>query len=305
MDAKNETSTALYGWRYRLQSAHALNAAAGAPSAVEGFLLRTLDGYGCVQPWPQFGHGTADEVWAILAAGGSTELTNQAIECCRCDGAARRNGVSWWSGLTVPESHATLSHVSQASAAYEAGFRLWKVKCGPRDLAAIGELMAEYPDIGWRIDCNETADPACLEPWVREHAAVIDFIEDPYPHEKMEDWQRLATNVRLAMDRVWRADCSFLPVWKPAWNDMMLGMIKKQTIVTSAMDHPVGQAWAAYQSAGIGTSMTCGLRTDHLFETNVFSELFTKWSSAWTAISGCGMGWNDELEGLPWIRIRS
>jgi O-succinylbenzoate synthase len=264
-----------------------------------------MDGYGCVQPWRQFGHGTADEAWAILAAGGSTELTNQAMECCRLDGAARREGVSWWADLRVPDSHATLTHVIQAGAAHEAGFRIWKVKCGPRDLALLRALIAEYPDVRWRIDCNETADPTTLESWVRDHAAAIDFIEDPYPHSQILDWQRLAANVRLAMDRLWQAGENFLPVWKPAWNGLVASMPKKQTIVTSAMDHPVGQAWAAYQAARIGTEMTCGLRTEHLFESNIFSELLAQWNASWPAMSGIGMGWNDELEGLPWIRIRS
>jgi O-succinylbenzoate synthase len=304
MDARHERFAVLYGWRYRLQSAHALNAAAGAPSVVEGFLLRTLDGFGCVQPWPQFGQGTAEEAWAILAAGGNTALTERAMACCRLDGAARRGGVSWWSGLKVPESHATLSHVSQADAAYEAGFRLWKVKCGPCDLDVIGELMAEYADVQWRIDCNETAEPARLEAWAREHAPMIDFIEDPYPHERVEDWQRLATSVRLAMDRVWRADLGYLPVWKPAWNGMMAGMNEKETIVTSAMDHPVGQCWAAYCAAQAGAKNVCGLRTDHLFATDDFLELMGAWSPTWPRLGGTGMGFDDLLEKIPWTRIR-
>lgn len=303
MAEANHRKGAIFAWRYQLVSAFSLNAAKQAPSVVEGFLVRYDDGFGCVQPWAQFGQGSVGEAWQTLAAGGSSPLIDQALACCRIDGAARRRGESLWHGLKVPHSHATLTHFSQTERAYSAGFRLWKVKCGPLDLPTLGKVMAEFPDVKFRIDCNETADPQIFEPWVKDHAQAIDLIEDPYPHQRQEDWFRLANWVPLAMDRIWSENLPWIPVWKPAWNALSQSIPSKQTIVTSAMDHPIGQAWAAYQAALVDTEMICGLRTDHLFQTNVFSDVFSEWSSYWPEIAGFGLGWNEELELLPWIRL--
>jgi O-succinylbenzoate synthase len=226
--------------------------------------------------------------------------------------------------MVVPESHATLIGRDPAAvvAAVEAGFSTAKLKVGA-DLAAEGrfldEMAAEFPQLRWRLDCNEALDPAAAGDFLRGLAtatrAAIDFVEDPCPYAE-STWQALRreTGLRLAVDREAAplSRAAAVLVIKPALDEPFLlaeaALANSQrVVVTSAMDHPLGQAFAAWEAARLslqfpGLVGLCGLQTHHLFEPDAFTEALGPWSPSFQPPDGDGLGFIDLLESLPWTR---
>lgn len=78
--------------------------------------------------------------------------------------------------------------------------------------------------------------------------------------------------------------------------------------MTSAMDHALGQMFAAYEAAtamASGQALDyCGLCTEHLFEKDEFFERVSSFGGVLEADrSGGGLGFGDVLENLPWRRL--
>lgn len=280
---------------------------------VEGFLLKAYGGYGCVQPWTEFGHVDLEQQWAAVRDGQRTALIDAALTCAKADGDARREEKSWWQGRTVPCSHATITDLAtQAEWARDAGFSTWKVKASLANGADIIDCLQRDPELRLRLDFNEV--PQCEEmvKWIamvpQELLARIDFLEDPFAYE-VDAWRHFseATGIRLAQDRSFPIDhdpAVALAVWKPAWTHWPAHLPKENGLVTSAMDHPVGQAWAAFQASAFAGDVLCGLRTDHLFARDAFTERMGVWSPQWPMLAGTGMGFDDLLEHVPWTRLR-
>ena len=294
-----------------MESSHALNRRSGA-AAVEGFLICANGGYGCVQPWPMFGHPSLEDHWNALAAGVSLPLLDQAMQCAHLDAEARSARTSWWDDGKVPLSHATVTHFDEELTISERGFTHAKLKAAVADTPAILRWAERHPEIRLRLDFNELPNRAEFESWLTQIPAEIktriDWIEDPFVFDASA-WHACQTreNVELAIDRAFSGERIVWPdvsIWKPAWQPLPTGIRTGNVIVTSAMDHPVGQAWAAYSAAQAGIENVCGLRTDHLFEADAFLEMMGPWSPAWPNIRGTGMGFDELLENLSWTRIR-
>lgn len=291
---------------------HALNRRS-AQSEVEGFLIFHHGGYGCVQPWPVFGHPSLEEHWQALEAGHSLPLVEQALRCARLDGEARARRVSWWSQGVLPRSHATLTGFSEhEDDPALMAFTHVKVKMSVAQNEELISWAQRHPGPRIRLDFNEVPTQPEFEAWW--HAlpaslqARIDWIEDPFLFEARE-WRSFQerTGVTLALDRALSDDTvspDWLSVWKPAWQEMPRSVAKESLVVTSAMDHPVGQAWAAFCAAQAGVTQVCGLRTDHLFARDAFTEAMGGWSPEWPILQGTGMGFDELLENIPWTRIR-
>lgn len=305
-------------WRYVLRFQGAANRRSERRE-VEGFLLREGGGYGCVQPWPEFGHPPIEDQIQALAEGRRSLLVDAARRCAAVDRGWRRAGRSVFEGAEVPDSHATIVNPEQqADEAWRAGFRVFKVKCGttPEDASALSGLVAEFPELLLRLDFNEVPGCAEFEEWwlalddpVRQR---VDFLEDPFPFDG-EEWMRFTrrNGVRLAADR-WAAMAmageASVRVIKPAWGEPETMPRKSwpgEVVFTSAMDHPVGQAWAAWAAATGKRTMPgrvgiCGLQTHHLFEPDEFSERFGRWGPEFRSPGGTGLGFDDLLESLDW-----
>ena len=303
----------LYGCMYELHARHHLNKKSQQQS-VKGFLLKRDVGVGCVQPWECFGHASLQEHWHACKEGRETEypILMQALACAKLDSESRHRGVSWWANRNVPESHATITDVdSQGEEALKRGFYTWKCKVDPASLNQIEMILRKYAEIRLRLDFNETGNVLILHEWLQSlslsHRRRIEFIEDPVSYEE-KLWNDLshAWEIDLAVDRDYLQYSSHsmcLPIWKPAWS-AQLSVSSAKMIVTSAMDHPVGQAWAAFCAAECKLTNLCGLRTDHLFEINAFSEVMGEWNPKWPMIPGMGMGFDQQLEKLAWTRLR-
>jgi len=79
-------------------------------------------------------------------------------------------------------------------------------------------------------------------------------------------------------------------------------------VVTSYMDHALGQMYAAYECARLRqfdprADMFHGLATHTLFERDPFFEQLSLSGGRLSAVEGTGLGFDDLLEGLPWKEL--
>jgi O-succinylbenzoate synthase len=306
---------------YRLRSRGRLNAVS-TRREFTGALLRVDGGYGCIHPWPELGDPPLDKCLADLAGARRWPIVRRALRCADFDRIARRFEHSLFEEIEVPESHATLTgcDVAEIERAVEAGFRLAKLKCGINPAAEarfLDEMTAAHPALAWRLDFNESLDPAAAAAFLTGLAertrAAIDMVEDPCPYSDTT-WAALRreTRMRLAVDREaapHRAAAQVMVI-KPAVDEPLLlaeaALAHHQRlVVTSYMDHPLGQTFAAWEAARLGLQFpgmmaACGVQTHHLFEPDAFTGLLGPWSPVFNPPPGHGLGFDDLLEELPW-----
>lgn len=287
---------------YALTSARRLNAARSEP-VVRGCLVRCEGGVACLQPWPEFGDPSLDALLADFRGEGRLAISRQARVCCEADANARRAGTHLLAGRTVPESHYTLPW---GSPRVPEAFRAAKVKAGPDCEALQRCLRALPPAIRLRLDFNESLDAGQFRALWRGLAPFhprIDFVEDPVPYHK-PTWQRLEAELgcRLAVDRC-EENAPFLRVWKPARRCLEDAA---EVVVTSNMDHPIGQVYAAYRAATLPLEVSvagCGLVTHHLFDpADPFVAAMGDPRPDFPRLSGTGLGFDELLDTLPWQR---
>lgn len=270
-----------------LQPRRTLSALAGARPR-QGALLRVGDGFADVHPWPELGDAPLDEQLALLSRGETTALTRCSLRFAALDAAARREGRSLFDGLTIPLSHWSGAHPP-------AGFDTAKVKCG-RDFAA-RDLHA---GLRLRLDFNAALT---AEEFARLELPAVDFVEDPCPYDPIA-WQRLRQQkrVRLALDRGSASAGVDVLVFKPAVQSEW-PPFDGEIVVTSYLDHPVGQFFAAYVAATHEVSDRCGLMTHMLYEANAFSDVTRSDGARLVAPAGTGIGFDALLESLEWRKL--
>jgi O-succinylbenzoate synthase len=309
--------------RYRLKSRGLMNSISNR-RVFEGVLIQINGGYGCIHPWPELGDPPLEKCLADLAGERRWPIVRRALRCVEFDAVARRFEHSLFEEMDVPESHATLAKndVAEVARAVEAGFAQVKLKLG-RDPAAearfLDDMAAEYPALGWRLDFNESLDPDAAAGFLTglrgQTRESISFVEDPCPYSDTT-WTALhrQTRVKLAVDReaAPHRSAAQVMVIKPAIDEPMplaeAALAHRQrVVVTSYMDHPLGQAFAAWEAARLGLRIPglvglCGLQTHHLFEPDAFTEMMGPWSPVFQPPPGNGLGFDDLLDALPWTR---
>ncbi|MGI9239805.1 MAG: enolase C-terminal domain-like protein [Verrucomicrobiales bacterium] len=302
-------------WRYLLRLAGAGGLNAQTPDGeIEGVLLRDqAGGHACLQPWPSLGQGSLEQNLALLRDGGDSGLLAAAKRCLAMDGEARAAGIALFDGKSVPPSHLSVppwADISWLDENFSSGFTLFKLKCG-RDLLAEGsrieQLCRHFGDsLRLRLDFNGCLEPEGLRQFVGllgHRLAQVDFIEDPLPYEERV-WGELsdALSVDLAVDQAGASAQGgfkfrvFKPAWEPAPDSSAC------VVTTSAMDHPLGQLFAAHEAAvSKGKSGAAGLLTHWLFEPNSFSEcLGVDGLGRLEPPGGLGLGFDGLLDALPW-----
>jgi o-succinylbenzoate synthase len=313
--------------RYVLRAGAALNSAS---TRIEfpGALLRVGDGFAALHPWPEFGDAPLNEQLHILAAGGSTPLLERTLHIAAVDAEARCAGVSLFEGLEIPPSHYSWSFGQptwpQMDFMRDKGFRAVKVKGfnnygeTTRFLDATSRAM---PELRLRVDFNGCLDPISFRKFVEFMPLRVyrqmDLIEDPAPYEDAL-WNEVRNRwrVRLALDKGWQHGQSGFDVVvvKPArrdWRAIAQRHPGVPLMLTSAMDHPLGQAWAAYESAlawlELGDNLELGgLITQHLFKRDPFSAKLGIEQGGTLQVDrqGTGLGFDEELHALDWHRLR-
>ena len=310
--------------RYRLKARGFLNSISNRRE-FEGALIQIDGGFGCIHPWPELGDPTLEKCLADLAGARRWPIVRRAIRCAEFDRASRVFDNSLFEEMEVPASHATLAKadVAEIALAVEAGFTTVKLKAG-RDLTDearfLDEMAAEYPQLKWRLDFNESPTPGETTEFLlglaEKTRAAIDFVEDPSPYSETA-WKemRRQTRVNLAVDREAAplSSAAQVMVIKPAIDEpFLLGEAalghQQRVVITSYMDHPVGQTFAAWEAARLGLQFPglvgmCGLQTHHLFEPDAFTEALGPWSPDFKVPDGTGLGFDDLLDALPWTRL--
>ena len=94
------------------------------------------------------------------------------------------------------------------------------------------------------------------------------------------------------------------------WREMTDGLPSDvRVVMTSAMDHAIGQSFAAYEAAlawkELGSRLDlCGLATQHLFEQDeFFARLGMKGDQLQVDREGTGLGFDEVIANLPWQSI--
>lgn len=304
--------------RYVLRPLRSLNARAGARPRT-GALLRIGDGFADLHPWPELGDADLDAHLASIAARTPTRLARRSLACAHIDAKARAGRKWLFEGETIPRSHYLLLEGDRAGveSIAEAGFRAIKTKAGLDPVRDAARLNALAPAIGLRIDLNASfgtreldAFLGALEPTVRER---IEFIEDPLPADAGWESVREQWGIPLAADRE-KPDASFwdVAVVKPASEEPAVAASAvaqgKTVVFTSAMDHPLGQLWAAWNAAVFarmhpGRVLDCGLLTHDIYENDEFTERLGAADAVLVPPPGTGLGFDDLLEALPWEKL--
>ncbi|SKA89254.1 O-succinylbenzoate synthase [Prosthecobacter debontii] len=314
----------IYIYEYLLRSGVALNSASHR-RVFPGALIRVGAGYGCVHPWPEFGDAPIEEQLRLLAQGETTPVTEMALRCAAVDGAAREAGVSLFAGLEIPRSHYSWSFARDTQPQFEKLLEEGWPALKAKGYANYGETtrflencarLSDNPDLRFRVDFNGCLDAQAFQSFI-EFMPVrvyrqLDLVEDPFPYEA-QAWVhcRQRWGVKLALDKGWRAGTAGFDavVVKPARRDWRIVAETHPTsplILTSAMDHALGQMFAAYEAAVARRELgdrigLCGLSTQHLFEPDAFFERI-RVRGGWMTpdLSGGGLGFGEVLEKLPW-----
>jgi o-succinylbenzoate synthase len=285
----------IWYWRYELVPRRRLSAIA-ADGARQGALIRVGDGFADVHPWPELGDAAVDQQLDLLRRGETTALTRRSLSLAALDGEARRRARSLFEGVAIPPSHWPL-----AGGDVPAAFDTVKVKMSPG--SGLDASLARYH---LRLDFNATLDAEAFLSFVQslspELRRAIDFVEDPCPYSP-QIWSGLQerTGVRLALDRGGAFAGVDVLVVKPAVQELPLS--DKEIVITSYMDHPVGQLGAAYVAASSGITTTSGLTTHLLYESDAFIERMVLDGTRLVPPAGTGIGFDDLLESLPWGRL--
>ncbi len=313
---------------YTLYSRGPLNAVSRRRD-FHGALIRVDRGVGCLHPWPEFGDPTVEEQLELLRTGGTSKVIERALHMASVDGEARRRGVSLFDGLEIPPCHYSWDQNQpsppQMKRVLGEGWRAIKTK-GWENVGEVIRWLDGFAAkdaaglIRLRVDFN-----SCLEPWqfrnfmnwmpprVRER---LDFVEDPFPYDPVQ-WNTMqgVHFVRLALDKQLRGstDGYDIAVLKPGrrdWRALVDDLPEHaQVVMTSAMDHAIGQSFAAYEAAlawrDLGSRMDlCGLCTEHLFARDEFFErLHSKGGKLLVDRHGTGLGFDDVLARLPWKKL--
>jgi O-succinylbenzoate synthase len=291
----------LWYWKYDLTPKRRLNARA-LGGAREGALIRLGDGFADVHPWPELGDAPLDEQLALLAKGDTTPLTQRSLAVAAIDGDARDRGVNLFEGLTIPDSHWPYD-----GGGVPRGFDTVKVKMGPDASIEPLRILAGFR---LRLDFNGSVDRGgvvrfigTLPPDVLES---IDFLEDPTEYDA-RTWNdlRARTGLRLAIDRAVETDGVDVLVVKPAVQGLGPALATdREIVITSYMDHPIGQLSAAYFAARHAERVSrCGLLTHVLFESDPFIERMKIEEARLVPPEGTGLGFDDLLAALPWKKL--
>jgi len=314
--------------RYALKSSKPLNARSQREE-FEGCLIRVGSGVGCIHPWPELGDETLDKQLEALKKSKPCRLGERALQCAHLDGGARENGVSLFDELIIPDSHLTVVSGMDLEKKQAKLFSRIKLK-GQADLVTLKEDALRCLALGpsecrLRIDFNEGLDHSVAmnlaQALGEDVCQRIEFIEDPTRFD-FENWSQLRRQIGLplAVDRECEAalesdvELDFLII-KPAIVDPMALSAKldeteevPQLVVTSYMDHAIGQMFAAYEAALLKINCPdrvqyCGLLTHELFESDEFFEAIECQGPKLMAPGGTGLGFDDQLESLEWKRL--
>lgn len=312
---------------YVLHSRGGLNAVSRRRE-FHGALIKIDEGVGCLHPWPEFGDEEIQAQLELMRAGRSSKVIERALRMAQVDGDARRAGGSLFAGLEVPRCHYSWDHHQDFDEQIERitseGWQAVKTK-GWRQLDEVMKWLERFTtstqETRLRMDFNSCLSESEYDFLISQLPEAVksrfDFIEDPFPYDaKRWNAMRMKHGVKLALDKQLRgaAEGYDIAVLKPGrrdWREMVKDIPASMDLVlTSAMDHAVGQSFAAWEAAcafkELGSRVSlCGLSTEHLFAEDAFFKKLHSYGGILKPDSEgtTGLGFDDVLASLPWKKL--
>ncbi len=294
-----------------------------------GALLRVRmgrDEYGYADCHPCVKHGDLplEQQLALLAERKKTRLTELSLLYARYDALARKEQHYCFSHRVIPLSNSLVVNEHEDLIAASEHVSMMKIKVGAHWEPQIEKVRSYLKRAGekacrLRLDFSESLTEQGYIDFIKKTHDLkphLDYVEDPFPYDA-EAWTRVrkATGVRVACDQqalqaLPHARSCDVIVMKPAthlidgW--LMSRLHGRQLVITSYLDHPIGQLVAAYVAAGAKQLApdlvgVCGLLTHSVFEETPFSRrLSVQNGSLIPPKKGLGWGFDDLLEALPW-----
>jgi len=308
--------------RYELQGVGRLNAQSKSKTHSGCLFKITFKdgsvGYADCHPWPELGDFPLDMHLHLLIQGHLTRITERSFAYAFIDAKHRKQGISAFAHLKIPPSQILFTELTQLTPDYlktysAQGYPTIKVKGSIKDLAALKMLLASIKEtpLKLRVDYNCSLRRGEFEEVLKElkpYLELIDFFEDPIPFH-LESWRQLQQHegITLACDKdalkaVGFPEAAKVVVVKPALYNLDRFQGTSQTIVvTSYMDHPLGQAAAAWAAASFsGKVGICGLLTQYAYQPTPFSEQLIHTGPWLSPPVGTGFGFDHLLENLDW-----
>lgn len=282
-----------------------------------------LVGYADCHPWEELGDISLKDQLACLAQKKTTPLTSSSLYFAQIDAEARAVQKNLFTGFSPPVSHFLISDLAACShsfldAAINEGQSCLKIKLGRDHVAEAKILNALFSrrNLPLRFDFNEALTKAKFEEFLSlitdEVKANIDFIEDPFPFQGGL-WEEVQDNfkVRLACDRqaaaaINQPKSASTLILKPAIQCCLsVDNDEQRLIVTSYLDHPLGQLAAAYTACQFDKNVKRlhGLNSHYIYEMNQYSQLLAEKGALFKFPEGTGFGFDDLLEGEPWQKL--
>lgn len=287
----------------------------------QGALLRVAFddgsvGYADCHPWPEFGSLPLKKQLEGLAEGKTTALTARSLQMARIDAGARKEKRSLFENLEVPISHYLLADIEDPLPKGVSYFKLKLGKDPEKEKQLLPLFFQKLPskssvsfDFNARLD--ESAFAEYLELFA-PHRQKIEFIEDPFPLD-VERWELLSGQIKIPFAQdlaMGEGRFSGIRVVKPAIEDPeeILKTDSAPIVITSCLDHPIGQLSAAYEAARLqklfsNRFLPCGLMTHFVYQTNKYSADFGSSYEKLAVPVGTGWGFDAYLEDEPWQSI--
>ncbi|MFV0340170.1 MAG: hypothetical protein ACK5MA_06015 [Parachlamydiaceae bacterium] len=250
-------------------------------------------GHADCHPWVEFGDLILEEQLNALKRDQLTLLLQRSLHYAKLEAKARKKGVSLFKDLSLPKSHLQINLGDSSS------YPLLKLKLKPHQV----EQFFDWADnrVLWRLDFNSSFTSEECEQFLKKAKHFnIDFIEDPFPYNASE-WHRQQKqyDVAFAEDFEEGSEAQVI-ICKPAVREIL--QTKKRRIVTTYIDHPIGQLSALY-TAAIDPDLQKepgGFFTHTLYEPNAFIDRLKIDQDRLLPPIGIGWGYDQELEQLEW-----
>lgn len=308
---------------YDLEYKHSNEKKGRQGALLKVFFKDGLVGYADCHPWPEVGDKAINEQIHSLQCRALTPLLEQSFRWARLDAEARKANKSLLGEMKVPKSHFFISDLLECDEKFvdqiiEQGFTHVKMKLGnylPAETAQLLKLFENRP-LKLRLDFNEKLSKQEFFSFLKRIEKIlpkIDFFEDPIPYDP-QVWKQIQESygIKFAVDKnalqaSFEPDSAAIFILKPALHSKELfeQIPQNKIIVTTYLDHPLGQLAAAYTASLIDPKgeRIHGLLSHYTYHQNAFSNSLSKKGPNFTIPTGPGFGFDKELEMLVWEKL--
>jgi O-succinylbenzoate synthase len=293
-----------------------------------GFLIRVtfedgITGFADCHPWIELGDADVNVQKDALKKKFLTPLLQQSLKCAYIDGLYRSQKKNLLDGLVSPINHLLIGSLSSHWNTLNGiqNFKTLKVKWnGALPLEEHVYLLKAIAEKKFiiRLDCNGFLSQQLFLSFlnkIKPFKEAFEFIEDPISEFDPDFFAVCQNNfqILIALDRLSLSQISLLKakhvlVLKPAVQDIdnyLQYSSQHKIVITSYLDHPIGQLYAAYHAAKLYSShskalLSCGLLSHRLY-TNVQGWLEEKNFSINS--QGTGLGCDNKLDTQDWVLL--